>query len=154
MTDVFISYSTEDSKFARWVHDRLVEDGVRVFLAEMSLKPGQTWDKTILGNLKAADYFLFLASRKACTSQYVNQEIGAAISHNKRIIPVVWDMPSSDLPGFLKRVQACDMRSKDPRALMAVLGRVARTIKRNKVVSAMVAGLIIAALLWAFCRKK
>ena len=154
MTDVFISYSTEDSKFARWVYERLVEDGVRVFLAEISLKEGQTWDETILAHLKAADYFLFLASRKACASQFVNQEIGAALSHNKRIVPIVWDMPPSDLPGFLKRVQACDMRARDPRALMQILGRVAQTIKKHKVMALIIAGLIIAALVWVFSRKK
>ena|ERR1035437_3413500 len=152
--DVFISYSTEDSKFARWVYDRLVQDDVSVFLAEISLKEGQTWDETILANLRAADYFLFLASRRACASEFVNQEVGAALSHNKFIIPVVWDMPPSALPGFLKRTQACDMRSKDPMRLMRVLGRVTITVKRNRMISFAIVALLVAALIWVFCRKK
>jgi len=154
MPDVFISYSTQDSKFARWVRERLVQGGVTVFLVEISLVEGQVWDETILVNLRAADYFLFLASRKACESQFVNQEIGAALSQNKHVIPVVWDMPPSALPGFLKRVQACDMRTKDPRTLMEVLGRMTTTIKKHKTISIIIAGLIIAALLWVFSKKK
>jgi len=154
MPDVFISYSTEDSKFARWVHEKLVQGGVSVFLAEISLVEGQVWDETILANLRAADYFLFLASRRACESQFVNQEIGAAISQNKRIIPVVWDMPPSALPGFLKKVQACDMRTKDPRTLMEVLGRVTTSIKKHKIISVIILGIIIGALIWVFRKKK
>ena len=154
MTDVFISYSTSDSKFARWVHDRLAEDGVRVFLAEISLEPGQTWRETILANLKAADFFLLLASRKACDSHFVEQEVGMALDHNKRIIPIVWDMPPSELPGFLKPYQACDMRSKDPRALMPVVRNVAQKVKKNRAFAYIIGGLIIAALLWVFCRKR
>ena len=155
MPDVFISYSTTDSKFARWVHERLSIDDVNVFLAEISLEPGDSWDEKILKNLRETDYFIFLASRKACASPIVNQEIGAAISHNKNIIPVVWDMPPTELPGFLgTNKQAFDMRGKDPQSLLAVLNIVVGKVKKHKAIALMVGLALLAALIWVFTRKK
>jgi TIR domain len=115
MADIFISYSSADSKVAREIYEWLSQKDVNVFLAEISLETGDAWDEKIKKNLREADYFIFLASRKACASQSVNQEIGMAIRDNKNIIPVVWDMPPTELPGFLKcNTQAVDMRGKDP----------------------------------------
>ena len=156
MPDVFISYSSEDGKFARWVHERLSTAGVSVFLAEISLEPGDTWDEKIKRNLREANYFIFLASRKACASQIVNQEVGMAITHNKNIIPVVWDMPPTELPGFLKcNKQAFDMRGKDPSELLTVLNKVVEKVKDNKAVSFLIIGCaLLGALLLVFGGKK
>lgn len=40
MTDVFISYSTADERIARFVHDHMSAEDLSVFLASVSLKPG------------------------------------------------------------------------------------------------------------------
>jgi hypothetical protein len=155
MADIFISYSSKDSKIAREIHDWLTKADVNVFLAEISLEGGDAWDEKIKRNLHEADYFIFLASRNACASQAVNQEIGMAIKGNKKIIPVVWDMSPSELPGFLKcNTQAVDMRGKDPQVLLIVLNRTVTKVKKNNVIKLIIGWALIAALLWVFCRKK
>jgi hypothetical protein len=155
MAEIFISYSSADRKAARQVHEWLSKKDVNVFLAEISLEAGDTWDEKIKKNLREANYFLFLASRNACASQSVNQEIGMAITENKNIIPVVWDMPPEDLPGFLKcNTQAVDLRGKDPQVLVAVLNRTVTKVKKDRAIKWIIVFLILGALLWVFCRKK
>lgn len=41
MPDVFISYSVEDEKFARYVKDHLLNKNIEVFLASISLDKGK-----------------------------------------------------------------------------------------------------------------
>ncbi len=155
MADIFISYSSKDSKFAREIHDWLSKKEIKVFLAEISLEPGDAWDEKIKRNLHEADYFIFLASRNACASQAVNQEIGMAIKDNKNIIPVVWDMPPTELPGFLRcNTQAVDMRNKDPQALLIVLNRTVTKVKKRNAFALFIGLMLLGALLWVFCRKK
>ena len=67
----------------------------------MSLQPGQDWHATIRANLQQSRWVFVLASRAACKSIFVQQEIGGAILGDKTIVPVVWDMPPSELPGWL-----------------------------------------------------
>ena len=81
------------------VHNQLQLLGVKSFLAELSIVEGNRWNDEIWKNLKEAKTIIFLASKTACQSPYINQEIGAAIGHGKTIVPVVWDMPPEDLPG-------------------------------------------------------
>jgi hypothetical protein len=156
MPDIFISYSSADSKDARKIYDWLSKKGVNVFLAEVCLEGGDAWDEKIKKNLREANNFIFLASRKACASQSVNQEIGMAIrDNNKNVIPVVWDMPPTELPGFLKcNTQAVDMRGKDPQVLLAALNRTVTKVKKDKAIAWIIVLLLLGALLWVFCRKK
>ena len=155
MTDIFISYSSADSKVAREIYEWLSKEDVNVFLAEISMEAGDAWDEKIKRNLREAAYCIFLASRKACASQSVNQEIGMAIRDNKNIIPVVWDMPPTELPGFLKcNTQAVDMRGKDPKVLLVVLNRTVTKVKKSKAIALFVGLMLLGALLWVFCRKK
>lgn len=100
MADVFISYSSSDEGFARFLHRHLTGEGLTVFLASVSLAPGQRWPQEILNALGSSTWVLFLASRAACASPWVQQELGAAVVTQKKLVPIVWDMPPSQLPGL------------------------------------------------------
>ncbi|EQD76625.1 TIR protein, partial [mine drainage metagenome] len=56
----------------------MTSEGLSVFLAPLSLSPGQQWPDAILKSLEASPWVLFLASRAACSSSWVQQEVGVA----------------------------------------------------------------------------
>ena len=112
MADCFISYSGVDKELAEFVDKELKSHGITSFMASDSLQPGQNWQQEILENLKNSKWVVLLASRAACSSAFVNQEIGVALHDPKNLIPIVWDMDPSELPAWLKSVQAIDMREQ------------------------------------------
>jgi hypothetical protein len=68
MPDIFISYSRHDEAFAQFLERHFTTEGLSVFLASVSLKPGDRWSQTILQNLRNASWVFFLAGRAACYS--------------------------------------------------------------------------------------
>ena len=111
MAEVFVSYSFKDVEIAKFLCKHLEKEGLNVFRAPISVDPGERWDEKILKNLKNSTWILFLASKEACASPIVQQEIGVALGTEKNIIPVVWDMDPSELPGLVKNIQALDLRN-------------------------------------------
>ena len=147
MADVFISYSSPDEPLARFVYQHLQADGVTVFLAPVSLHPGEHWSPTVLASLRSSDWVVFLASRGACASPYVQQELGIAIGSNKKIVPVIWEIQPSELPGWASNYQSLDLRNKSIDQVRADITAIAARIKSNKLIGLAVVGGIIAALL-------
>lgn len=153
MTDCVISYTTPDVQLARSVQNQLTREGLSVFMADVSLVPGLDWTQQIKKALSETHWVIFLASRKACTAPYVQQEIGAAIFNGKRLVPVVWDIAPEELPGWAKQYQAIDLRGKSIFEIPAQVNRIAMHIHAHKakikaentkglmIISAVVAGL-------------
>lgn len=154
VTDVFISYSTKDEALARHVHDYLLGQGVTAFLASISLRLGTEWEPSIRENLRQSPWVIFLASRDACRSPFVQQELGGAWLAGKQILPVVWDMAPDDLPGFLKKYQILDLRRGTLQDLQAAVARVAGQIKADKFVGLLVLGGLVVGVLWAASQSK
>jgi TIR domain len=146
MADVFISFSTKDERLARFVQGHLVASDITVFLAPASLQPGQQWSPEILNALRASNWVIFLASRAACASSWVQQELGAAIGMQKKLVPIVWDMPPTDLPGWTARHQAINLADSSIEQLRAQLGSIAERIKSDRKVGYLVLGLLVAGL--------
>ena len=148
MSDVFISYSTQDERIADFVHKLLASEGLDAFLASVSIEPGSRWSPEILSNLKTSNWVFFLASEAACRSAFVQQELGGALLTEKKIIPVVWDMPPSKLPGWIAEFQALNLSGATLDQAKETIIRVAEKIKSDKLIGAAVVGAIFAALLY------
>lgn len=146
MPDIFISYSSKDLGFAADVEQHLKKEGLDVYLAAVSLIPGQRWTSEVLGKLKGSQWVLFLASREACASSYVQQELGAALISDKKIVPIIWDMPPSELPGWINQFQALNIAGATPESIRAEVTKIAEQIKADKRKGLLVVG----ALIWAF----
>lgn len=56
MPDCFISYCSEDERLARFVEAQLRSQGVSVFMASVSLRPGQNWSQETWNNLRASSW--------------------------------------------------------------------------------------------------
>jgi hypothetical protein len=147
MIDCFISFSTFDKKLATFVHNQLTRQNVSVFLAPISMRPGMNWTSAIWSNLKQSKWVLFLASKAACQSPFVQQEIGCAISESKRIIPICWNMDPSNLPGWLNRIQALDLRGRTYEDLAHHLRKIASDISADKQKGALIAGAFLTGLI-------
>jgi len=152
--DCFISYSKSDDELARVVHKSLVEKGLEVFLAPLSVDPGDDWTEKVRTNLKNSTWVVFLASKIACTSPYVQQEVGAAIFSNKKLVPIVWDMDPSDLPGWSNRSQAIDLRGKNQDEIANRIKELARKMKSPDMIGALIVGTILLALVILAVREK
>ena len=147
MADVFISYATADQRLAELVRGELQSHGVSAFLATADLRPGQEWTDTIWQNLNTALWVLFLASGAACESPYVQQELGGALHGRKEVIPVVWDMDPSSLPGWTNRYQALDLRGGTLGDLKMHMATIAERIKAKRTQGYVIAGALVVGLL-------
>src|SRR3989338_8840867 len=78
MADVFISHAAADSPLAEFLHRHLTQEGLSVYLASVSMPPGERWMPHIMDNLRGSTWVLCLASRAACASPWGMQEMGAA----------------------------------------------------------------------------
>ncbi|MEA1899863.1 MAG: toll/interleukin-1 receptor domain-containing protein [Thermodesulfobacteriota bacterium] len=140
--NIFISYSTEDSDKIKPVLDILssIQD-TKIFFAEKTINPGDNISQIIINNIKNSDVFLVFCSESAIKSNYVQQEIGAAKSNNKIIIPILLDSnkPTGMLEGLnylnfydqtkhlteinrLYNFIVHDVQSKKQRRMLTVLG--------------------------------
>ena len=106
MPDCFISHAAIDAELADRVKSILSEQNLDAFVAPLSISPGGDWAEEVRAALLGSRLIIFLASREACRSPYVNQELGGAWFAKKRVIPVVWDMDPAELPGWISRSQA------------------------------------------------
>lgn len=132
MPDCFISYSSDDERFAKYIAGELEEQGLKTFLASESLQPGDDWSEKIKANLTRSNWVILLASRSACQSTWVQQELGMAIGGSKELVPVVWDMPPTDLPGWAPESQALDLRDADADTIRRQVVELANRIRSNK----------------------
>lgn len=146
MADVFISHSQVDLPLAEFLHRHLKQEGLDVYLASVSMQPGERWMPHIMESLRSSTWVLCLASRTACASPWVMQEMGAAIVGNKKLIPIIWDQPAEALPGWMKQFQAVNLAGASQQDAVAAFGRIAETIKSEKQKGLVILGLLVAGL--------
>lgn len=147
MTDVFISHAQADLPLAEYLHRHLTQEGLSVYLASVSMSPGERWKQSILDNLRSSTWVICLASRAACESHWVMQEMGIAIGANKKLVPFVWDIPPAALPGWMQQYQAVNLSGANQEDAKLAIVRVADAIKSEKQKGLAILGLIVAGLI-------
>jgi len=77
---VFISYAKEDAKYARMIHDDLLEAGACPWLDDECLLPGQDWGVAIASAIRGSKYFLALLSSSSVSGRgFVQKELSIAL---------------------------------------------------------------------------
>ena len=77
---IFASYSTKDIDLIKSILNNLAQiQGVKVFFADLDLKPGDIISHRITQSITGSDIFLVFYSESAQQSSYVQQEIGVAL---------------------------------------------------------------------------
>ncbi|WP_020587546.1 toll/interleukin-1 receptor domain-containing protein [Desulfobacter curvatus] len=116
MKFVFVSHHTEDFEAAeRITNEQLshLSNRCRFFMAEHHLKPGAKWVRDIKENLRRADAFVVLCSKKSLARDWVRYEIGAAWALGKPIYPVRLEEEPKEFSEPLSGYQIYDARRKD-----------------------------------------
>ena len=147
MTNAFISYSVKDEEIATKLHNALTTLGIPTFMAGISIEPGENWTDSIFTSLKQAEWVFFVASKSSCASNAVQQELGASLIEEKTIIPILTDISPEELPAWIDRYQAIDIKQA-PELLHQTIEKIAAKIQVDKfwagvIVGALIIGLII-----------
>jgi len=113
MTSVFISYSSKDRPVARRIGADLQKRGIRVWLDEFEILPGDSIVDKIAEGIRASEYLVVLISRSSVGSTWVRREFEIAFGRDReaserRIIPVRVD--DAPVPPYLAAIHILDLR--------------------------------------------
>ena len=148
VADVFISYSVKDEGLARFVHKHLIAQGLSVFLASISLVPGERWTPQIIQELRRSQWVFLLASKNALASPNVQLEVGGAIFGQKKLVPIMWDVEPNDLPRWISDFQGLILKGATIENINLQVAQLAASIKESKINGQLAAGAVVAGLLW------
>ncbi|CAM0906327.1 unnamed protein product [Alopecurus aequalis] len=97
--DVFINHRGVDTKrtVARLLYDRLAQDGIRGFLDNMSMRPGDRLEERISAGIRECSVAVAIFSPSYCDSEYCLRELAMLVESRKAIIPIFYNIKPSDL---------------------------------------------------------
>lgn len=152
MPDIFISYSSKDEELAQFVRKHLEAQELSVFLASISLEPGERWTPKIIEQLRGAEWVCLLASKDALASPNVQMEMGGAIFGNKKLVPIMWNVTPGELPRWVSDFQGLVLNGATMENVSVQVAQLAAKIKGDKVKGQLIAGAVLAGLLFFFGR--
>ncbi|KAF7015309.1 unnamed protein product [Triticum aestivum] len=97
--DVFINHRGVDTKrtVARLLYDRLAQSGIRGFLDNMSMRPGDRLRETISAGISECSVAVAIFSPSYFDSEYCLWELATLVESRKTIIPIFYNIKPSDL---------------------------------------------------------
>jgi WD40 repeat protein len=86
---IFVSYSRRDAAFVRQLHEGIVARGRETWVDWEGIPPTADWMREIHRAIEAAEAVVFVLSPDSIASTVCAQELAHAVTHHKRLIPVV-----------------------------------------------------------------
>ena len=100
MKDFFFSYCWADAKIARFLANHLIKNRISIWIDDREMNAGDSIPKEIRAALDASHTVLLMWSKNSSVARWTRDEVTAAISLGKRIIPCCLD--NTPLPKQLK----------------------------------------------------
>jgi hypothetical protein len=119
----FVSYSRDDSDFARQLARDLKAAGARVWLDQLDIPAGHAWDNAVEEALERSPRMLLILSPSSAKSNNVRNEISFALDNRKIIVPVLYR--DCAVPLQLRRIQYIDCRTDYQTGLTALVALLA-----------------------------
>jgi hypothetical protein len=96
MPSVFISYNHRDRQFVRRLAEDLRRAGIRAWVDEYEILPGDSITEKTTQGINTSDYMLVVVSKNSVNSSWVSKEVSAAFmrdpeSSSRRVIPLKID---------------------------------------------------------------
>ena len=92
-SQIFISYDSEDAKFAQRLAIDLKNQGARVWIAPDSILPGESWVDAIERGLRESTHTVIVLTPAGLRSSWVNKEMNVAIAEERKgkmkVIPLL-----------------------------------------------------------------
>jgi len=88
---VFISYAFEEADFARQIVSDLTNAGIACWLDTEQIRGGKTFSPALGEAIANSLAVIFIATRKSLQSSWVSKEINWALTHEKEIIPLLFE---------------------------------------------------------------
>jgi hypothetical protein len=110
----FISYSRVNQELALKLATELRETNFSIWIDQLDIPSGARWDNEVEKALNECGIFLIILTPESIASENVKDEIGFAIDHGKRLLPIL--LEPCDIPLRLRRLQYADftqMRYRD-----------------------------------------
>lgn len=105
-SNIFVSYSHEDTEWAREFVSTLKKSGVTTWFDSHDIKPGEKWRDVIQDALRRSSTLVVVITKNSAASPWTFFEIGAAVADNKEIIPVLAeDLDMNQIPLFIRNFQ-------------------------------------------------
>lgn len=109
MTQVFLSYSEHERAFMEKLAKSLMRASFTVWTNKTDINSGEDFVAAIYRGIEEADNLVFLMSPASLQSEYCQQELSHAMSHKKRIIPLlIQEVDPEQVPPELRVLQFID----------------------------------------------
>lgn len=116
---IFLCHSSQDKEQVRLLYNRLAADGLKVWMDERQILPGENWDSVIMSSLSGIEVVIVCLSRRPIDGgSYFLREIKFALDlaagkppDSIFIIPL--KLEACDLPEILAQFQAVDFYHED-----------------------------------------
>jgi hypothetical protein len=111
---VFLSHSSSDKQFVRQLANHIKAEGIRCWLDEAEIKPGDSIVAKIQDGINEMRYLLVVISQNSIRSAWVEKELNAALmvglsKRSIKVIPILKD--TCDIPLLLRDIQYADFRN-------------------------------------------
>ncbi len=126
--EIFISYSHSDSSYCYLIAQALKDAGFTVWIDKDSIRPGDSWVRSIFLGMEKADYVLILLSNNSINSTWVQKEIETAIAtslsdkKSLTIIPIL--LEGLKIPPALRTLQYLDLRKNFSSGIKLLIDRI------------------------------
>jgi hypothetical protein len=119
----FVSYSRSDSEFALRLATDLKAAGASVWLDQLDIPPGASWDLTVQEALTKCPAFLVILSPFSVRSDNVSDEVAFALDKKKKVLPILYR--DCEIPFRLTRIQYIDFRAEYTRSVRMLVSALA-----------------------------